>query len=417
VTSRGIPLGYGEATLDVVLPEGVDVRIVAPRPLAPAPEPLAVVADALDRPLGLPPLAEAARGVRDVAIVVPDGTRPSAADAYLLPVIARLARAGLGPGAIRLVVARGIHRAMERAAVERIVGREVMAALKVVQSAPDSPEMNETVGRDPEVGEVRLHRAVATAGLVLLTGAVQPHHQAGFSGGAKALVPGVAERATVLAAHRLTLDATVAPDGSVRSAAGTLDRNAFREALLRIARAHGRAYALQVVLGDGGGIAVARAGEVGEAHEAAARAWLAARAPAPPNPDADLVLVGGGLPGDGDLVQAHKALLAGARHARPGAPIVWLAAAPRGPGHPDFLPWFEVKGLPRHLAALRSRFQPYGLTAYSVRWIAHRHPVHVVSGESPDVLRPMGLLPFATVDAALAHALSHHEVRRVVALP
>jgi nickel-dependent lactate racemase len=406
---------HGTERVPLRLPPGLAVRVVEPRAVA-APDPLGAVAQALDEPVGAPPLAEAARGKERVAVIVPDPTRPSAASAYLLPVIARLARAGLTPSRIKIVVARGIHPTAGRGEVEQTVGTEVMEALRPVQSAPETPELNVSIGADPELGDVRIHRIVADSPLVVLTGAVTPHHLAGFGGGPKALVPGVAERGTVLAAHRLTLRTLVAPDGSLTPVEGRLGENPFYDALLRVARGFGRCWLLNVVLGDGGAIASAAAGEVGAAHERAAALWSEARGLPPPEPS-DLVVAGVGAPRDGDLIQAHKGLVAALAWAKPGAPIVWMARAPNGPGHPEFLPWFEAGRLDRHLAALRREFHPYGLTAYSIRRIAKDHPVHVVSSMSPDLLRPMGLLPFATADAALAHALANADVKTCVVLP
>ncbi len=416
VGSTPIQLAYGAERLTLRLPAGLTVHQPAAPPEPPGTDPLAVVAEALDRPLDALPLAEAARGQQHVTIVVPDPTRESAARVYLLPVIARLARAGLAPQRIRVVIARGIHAAASRAEVEEVVGREVMEALRPVQSSPDLPEWNTTIGTDPELGEVRVHRLVADAGLVILTGAITPHHLAGFGGGAKALVPGTAERDTVVAAHRLTLRTLVAPDGSIVPIAGRLERNPFREALLRVARAFNRCWLLNVVLDPQGTIVGAAAGEVGSAHAAAALLWQRLRAPEAPTP-CDLVLAGASSPRADDLVQAHKALQAALAWAKPGAPIVWLARAGKGPGHPELLPWFESGRLERHLAALRRAFHPYGLTAYALRRAAREHPVHVVSEVSADITRGMGLLPFPDAQAALDHALAHHEIRSVALLP
>jgi len=417
VTVRPIPveLAYGAERLTLLLPAALTVHRPAEPPALPEVDPLALVAQALDEPLDALPLAEAARGKERVTIVVPDPTRPSAARVYLLPVIARLARAGLAPQRIRVVMARGIHAAAGRAEVEELVGPEVMEALRPVQSSPDLPEWNTTIGTDEELGEVRVHRQVADAGLVILTGAITPHHLAGFGGGPKALVPGTAERDTVVAAHRLTLRTLVAPDGSIVPIAGRLERNPFREALLRVARAFGRCWLLNVVLDARGTIVGAEGGEVGAAHAAAAGLWQRLRAPEAPVL-CDLVLAGASSPRADDLVQAHKALRAALAWAKPGAPIVWLARAGKGPGHPEFLPWFESGRLERHLAALRRVFHPSGLTAYALRRAARDHPVHVVSEVSPDITRAMGLLPFPDAGAALAHALAHHDVRTVAVL-
>lgn len=396
------------------LPAGL--RVVGPpaAEVAPVASPLAVVARAIDAPLGRPPLEEVARGARSVAVVIPDATRPAAAGVYLLPLLSRLTRAGLDPARIRLVVARGIHPATPRTEVARMLGEELVSVLRPIQSAPETPELNALLSTDPALGEVRVHRTVAEADLAILTGVVAPHHLAGYSGGPKALVPGVAERGTVLAAHRLTLDTLVAPDGSIRSAAGRLDDNPFYAALLGVARAHGRAFLLNVALASDGTIAAAVAGEVEAAHRAAARAFEAARPAAPPEP-ADLGVVEARGPRGRSLIQAHKALLEALAWLKPGAPVLLLADLGDGPGHPALLPWFEAGRLERHLAALRREFHPYGLTAYSLRRIARDHPVHVVSRMSRDLLRPMGLVPHAEARAALDFVLSEHPGVRTVA--
>jgi nickel-dependent lactate racemase len=403
------PVPYGDGTIEVETPDDVAVRTVRAHAPTVTREPLAVVARAVDDPIGAPPLGEAAAGARTVAIIVPDGTRPAGARTYLLPVLARLARAGIEPRQMHVVMARGIHPATPRPRVEAMLGPEIMSLLRPVQSTPETTGSNRTIGEDPDVGRVRVHQFVAEADLVVLTGGVVPHHLAGFGGGPKALVPGVADRATVLAAHRLTLDTLVRPDGSVRSAEGRLEGNPFREALLRIARAFGRTWLLGVVNGPGGEVVGAAAGEVGEAHEAAVRIWRDLHRIPEPSPH-DLVVAGAPGPSGEDLIQGHKALLRATAWARPGAPIVWLVRAQHGPGHPALLRWFTAGKLPRHLAALRTEFHPYGLTAYSIRRIAKDHPVHVVSEVPRDLLRPMGLLPHASAQAAIDFALGEHDV-------
>lgn len=415
-SGAGTTVWYGEQEIRLDLPDEVRVRVVeVPAPVATG-DPMAAVAAALDEPLDAPPLEEAALGCRRVAVVVPDASRRSGADVYLLPVIARLARAGLEPRQISILLARGIHPTSPRAEVQKILGPGIMEALGVVQSAPGTPDLNTSIGEDEEIGDVRIHRIAANADLVVLTGPVTPHHLAGFGGGPKALVPGVAQRETVLAAHRLTLRASVRPDGSVRSLAGRFEDNPFREALLRVARGFGRCWTIDVVLSSDGRIAGAAAGETGAAHRAAAALWRDGREEKPPEP-ADLVVVGSAAPHDRDLVQAHKALLAAVEHARPGAPIVWFARARGVAGHASLLPWFEIRKAKDHLAALRRDFHPYGLTAYSMRRIAADHPVHVVSEVDADLLRPMGLLPFPDGRRAIEHALEHHTVSTCSVLP
>jgi nickel-dependent lactate racemase len=411
-----ITIRYGDEERRATLPDGIAITHVEPVAPASTPDPLAVVANALDAPIDAPRLEELAAKAKRVAIVIPDGTRRASAHVYLLPVLARLARVGRGPAQIKLVMARGIHAATHRNVVEEMLGRELMHVMRPLQSAPSSPEMNRLIGTDPEIGEIRVHRDVADADLVILTGPVTTHHLAGFGGGPKALVPGVADRATVLAAHRLTLASLVRPDGSIRSVSGSFEGNAFYEALLRVARAFGKTWLLNVVLDPEGDIVAAAAGEVGAAHRAAADAWMKTHEMPTPQPH-DMVIVGVGGARSGDLIQCHKGLLRALAWAKPGAPIVWAAAAPNGPGHGELLPWFTAGKLPVHLLALRKQFHPYGLTAYSIRRIAKDHPVYVTSEMSKDLLRPMGLLRCRDLDGAIRLALDENEVSTCAVLP
>ena len=393
----------GSGVLRATIPRGPRVRRVEAKGIAPAEDPLRVVADALDHPVGKPPLSDLAHDAKTVTIIVPDRTRPSAAHTYLLPLLARLALAGVHPGQIRIVVARGIHTTSSRDDVRRLVGDEIMESLRPIQSAPESPDTNVTIGHDPAIGDVRVHRTVAEAGLVILTGAITPHHLAGFGGGPKALVPGVAQRETIIAAHRLTLDALVRPNGSLAPCDETTEANGFRRALNRVARLLPNTFLLNVILTGDGQIADAVGGDVEAAHEEGIARWKSLHALPDPVPY-DCVIVHSPPPTDGDLIQAHKCLLRAAPWAKPGAPLIWTADATHGPGHPSFLPWFEAGKLPRHLAALRERFHPYGLTAYSVRRLAKDHPVHVVSSLPREILRPMGLLAFDDLQNAIDFA-------------
>ena len=398
-----LSLPFGDTAQGFTLPPTMRVREVPPPAFEAAADPLGTVAAALDTPEASPPLAEAAAGITTATIVVPDGSRPAVAHTYLLPVLARLAKAGLGPDRIRVIVARGIHAPTPREEVERMLGAEILRSLRPVQSAPDTPELNAPLGDDEALGTVRVHRLVADADLVVLTGVVQPHHLAGFSGGAKSLVPGVADRETVHAAHRLTLDALVRPDGSIRPARGS-GPNRFREAMERVCRLHPNVFSLNVWLDARGHIAGACAGEVAAAHRAAMTNWETQGGRREPVP-ADIVLAGTRGPRATNLIQSHKTLVEALPWAKPGGAIVWSAPATQGAGHPAFLPWFEAGKLPRHLAALREQFHPYGLTAYSIRRIAKDYRVHVVSTLPRDVLRPMGLLAFTDTQQAVDFAL------------
>ena len=117
-----VRLWYGDDDITATLPDGVAVTSAANRPVAPAHDPLSIVANAIDDSANGPPLVEAAQGTRNVAIVVPDRTRPASTHQTLLPIISRLARAGVSADRMRVVIARGIHPAAPRHEIEALMG-------------------------------------------------------------------------------------------------------------------------------------------------------------------------------------------------------------------------------------------------------------------------------------------------------
>lgn len=410
-----VSLPYGPEFVDVELPSALTLEVVTP-PIdaGPAAE-SGVLRDALDAPIGSATLKERVRGARRATIVVPDGSRPARGDVVVPAILKRLERAGVAPHDVTVLVGGGIHAPPPPADLRVLAGVPASSPARVIASDADDAASFVALPPDPPIATPRLHRAVVETDLVIVTGAVAPHYLAGWSGGAKALVPGCADRATVEAVHRRTLDTTVAPDGSVRAWLGSTAPNAFRAAIERIARHAAPTFAVLsgVVAGR---LVHAHAGDPFDAHAAAVAEHRRRFACPRPEP-ADLVIAGGGAPRDRDLLQAHKGLVAACEVAKEGAPVVWLAHAAEGAGHPRFLPWFEAGRLDRHLAALRRSFHPYGLTAYALRWKAAHHPVHVVSTQVRDVLRPMGLHPFDDAQRAVEAAIAAHRPARCVVLP
>lgn len=411
-----VELPHGPARVRVSFPADARVEVVEPPAPPPGDDEATVVEAALDAPVGAPPLEVVARGARRVTVVVPDATRPARVPLVLEAVRRRLARAGVPDAAVTVLVGGGIHAPLGPEARAALVGPDAAARGPVLAADADDASAYRDLPPDRALRSPRVHAAVVDADLTVVVGAVAPHYLAGFSGGGKGLVIGCGDRATVEAAHRLTLDATVAVDGSPVPRAGRLEGNPFAAALRRVARSLPRPPWLVNVGLHAGRVVHAAAGEVGDAHDAAAarhRALFGVPRPAP----ADVVVAACGAGRDGDLVQAHKALVVAAEAAAPGAPLVWLAHAAGGPGHPRFLPWFEAGPLPRHLAALRRAFHPYGLTAYALRWKTTHHPVHVVSTLPRDVLRPLGLAVHGDAQDAVEHALRGRAGARVVVLP
>ncbi len=195
-----VTLAYGTAGLDVEVPD--DAVVVEGRePVALADE-MGAVRRSLRAPLSGPPLGDLVRGDGKVVVAFPDLTRPMPNTTVLPPLLAELELAGAGPDRVELLCATGTHRQATPAEMAALVGRDVASRYRIHDHAADD-------GRHVRVGEVEgtpvlLDRRYVEADVRIVTGFVEPHFFAGWSGGPKATCPGLAATPTILEAHSPT---------------------------------------------------------------------------------------------------------------------------------------------------------------------------------------------------------------------
>jgi len=193
-----VELPFGREVLSLDLPVRADVLL--PRPVGAVPNPFAAVRDALRAPLAGPPLRERARPGQRVAIVISDITRPVPNATLLPPILDELRDAGIAEDAITIVNGTGLHRADTPAELDEMLGPELTRRYRIVQhDAFDDASLVE-VGSSRGV-TAALCRAYVEADLRIVTGFVEPHLFAGYSGGAKGVMPGVAGASLVMSNH------------------------------------------------------------------------------------------------------------------------------------------------------------------------------------------------------------------------
>jgi nickel-dependent lactate racemase len=366
----------------------------------------AAVAEALDAPLGAPPLAELARGARSVAVVVPDATRDCPVATLLPPVLDRLGQAGLRDEQVCVVVGCGLHRTTTPKEKAALVGAPLAARLRVVDAQGIS-QTSVTLGAVAGGGAIAMNDVVAQADLVVALGIVEPHLYAGFSGGVKAVAIGCAGQETIAWTHHpVFLD-----QPAVRLC--RLDGNPFQEALREIAAATALRFALNVVLNDGGAVAGVAAGDPATAQRQLANhhgeAWIRRH-----EQPFDLVVAGVPAPKDRSLYQASRAATYVGLAARPvvaaGGLIVCCADLPLGvgdgPGETNFGALLAATERPLDLVA-RGCVEPLGpggQRAYMIAKLMTLYRVGVVGDGDRKLIESMGLLAFGSVDGAIAAA-------------
>ena len=315
-----VDLAYGHGGTSVAVPDGATVVVPVDAP-ALADEAAAVTV-ALRHPLAGSPLAALVRDAPRVAIVFPDLTRPMPNRTVLPPLLTELAEAGVPDDRITLLCATGTHRSATAAEMEELVGAEIVARYTIVDHVATS-DAHLRVG-DVDGVPVLLQREYVEADVRIITGFVEPHFFAGFSGGPKAVCPGLAATETILEAHhpRRIADA--------RATFVTRHGNPVHDFVRAAAALAPPQLSLDVAINRARGVTAVFAGQLPEAHDAAC-AHVQASAVRTVDAPFDLVVsTNGGYPLDRNLYQAVKGMAAADRIVREAGVIVMAAACEDG---------------------------------------------------------------------------------------
>ena len=402
-----VRLPFGRGQVSIVVPRASLIGVYEPQETAEPAGEAALVERALAGPVGTPRLAEVARAGDRVAIVTSDLTRPCPSHRLLPPLLEELRQAGVRERDVTIVMALGLHRPMTASELEAAVGWAVCRRVRVINHDPrDTVRLGVTARGTP----VEVFRPVAEADRRICLGNLEFHYFAGYSGGAKAIIPGCASQATVTANHAMM----VHPD----AVAGRLEGNPVRADLEEAAAMAGVDFILNVRVDGQERIVAAVAGDVTAAHRWGCEG-VAARGRVAIPERADVVVAGaGGYPRDLNLYQAQKALDNASLAAREGGAIILVAECAEGLGNPTFEAWMTGGQTPQEiLERIRERFVLGGHKAAAIARVARRQRVLLVSpGLAGASL--MGMEHFPSAQAALDAALAAVGAgARVIVLP
>jgi nickel-dependent lactate racemase len=324
-----LTLPYGERGLDVEVPDTATVLL--PEQTPPIPDADAAVRAAIAAPLGSPPLSRIARPGQKAAIVVSDVTRPVPNAVILPPILDTLEAAGVARGDITIVVGTGLHRPSRPDEHVRLLGDEILGRYHVVDHVAKDRSTQEYLLTTPRGTEVWLNREYMNADLRIVTGFVEPHLFAGYSGGGKGVMPGVAGAEAIMANH----DARMI--GHPRSTWCVTEGNPIFEEMRDIALKSGPSLIVNVTLDVDKRITGVYAGEMVAAHDAAiAQAARQAVRPIPHLYDV-VVVTNMGYPADLVLYQSVKGMSVAAQACAPGGTIMLVAECREGVGGDEYV--------------------------------------------------------------------------------
>ncbi len=324
-----VSLAYGRGQLELELPDSHSIHVLEKPSVTPLGDPAAALSQALERPIGAPRLGELASGRRDAVIVISDATRPVPNALLLPPLLAALRDAGIPASAVAVQVATGLHRPCTPGELEEMLGSELARSLQVVQHDAHDRDAHALLGTSRHGIPMYIDRFYLERDLKILTGLIEPHLMAGYSGGRKAVCPGLAAAETIRVAHgpRL-LEAHVG--------AGIVEGNPLHEDLMEIARRAGVDFIANAAIDRERRVAGVFCGDLEDAHAAGMR-FVAEESTVDLDAPADLVIVsGGGHPLDRTFYQAIKGIVAGASIVKPGGAILLCASLCEGIGSASF---------------------------------------------------------------------------------
>ena len=389
-----LTFGFGAGVQEVLVPDENLLGVLTGNPVAPGLRGEEEVRRALREPIGSKPLREIVKPGEKIAIITSDITRPMPTYKVMPALLDELYAAGVAKEDITLVFALGSHRKHTPEEQKKLAGERAWQEIRCIDGdADDCILLGTTKAGTP----VEMTRVVAEADRRICLGNIEFHYFAGYSGGAKALMPGVSTRAAIQANHSMM----VLPE----CCAGALETNPLRMDIEEAGQITGIDFIVNVVLSEQKEILKAVAGHHIEAHRAGC-AYLDGLYSKPIREKADIVLVSqGDAPKDLNLYQTQKAL-DNAKHAvKNGGVIILIGSCKEGLGEHTFEEWMYAAQKPSDLIdRIRREFRLGGHKAAAIAMVLENAEIYLVSEMEEDLVRTAFLTPKASAQQALEDA-------------
>lgn len=390
-----ISLGYGKQTLYLDIDDNNIIGILKPNNVVIENMGEQEVSRAMIQPIGCPRLKDIVKKGEKVAIITSDITRPMPSKTVLPLVLKELNEAGIEDKDIKVIFALGSHRKHSDDEKKYLVGDNVYERVECLDlDVKDCVNLGTTSCGTP----VNIFRPVVEADRRICLGNIEYHYFAGYSGGAKAIMPGVATRETIQTNHSMMV--------KDEAKAGEINNNLLRNDIDEVAKFISIDFIVNVVLDEKKTIIKAVAGDYIKAHREGCR-FLDELYKITLEKPADIVIVSvGGYPKDINLYQAQKGL-DNAKHAvKDGGIIILVASCKEGLGESVFERWMTASSSPDEMIArIQKKFELGGHKAAAIAMVLKRARVFLVSDLEDEFVRSMNFEPYKDLNNAVENAL------------
>ena len=338
-----VKLAYGRAGMTVNMPDN-RTSVIEPLFMPSIPDEAASIVHALRHPIGSPPLRDVISADDRVAVVFCDITRPMP-NSLVLPIVLEQLQ-HVPRKQIVLICATGTHRGNTREELAQMLGPDIVRGYRIVNHDSTDKSTQTLVGRLDDGTEVWINSELLKASKVVLTGFIEPHFFAGFSGGPKMVAPGCAGLDTILSLHSARLI------GDPQAIWGVTDGNPLWEKICQAARFVDVAFNLNVTINKKHQVTNAFAGELWESHRIGVQFARKTAMRSVSQPFDVVVTTNAGYPLDLNLYQTVKGMSAAAQIVRPGGAIVVASECSDGiPEHGNFKKLLKQASSPDALLA------------------------------------------------------------------
>jgi len=401
---------YGEKPLNLRFPESVSILEMKPLKGLPAPED--AVYKALDDPVGSPPLTEIAKGRKNACVVISDFTRPVPNKVILPPLLNVLERSGIHRENITILIATGMHRPNLGEELEYLVGKDIADNYTIVNHYCRRPETYRKID-EIDGAPIEINNHYLDADLKILTGLIEPHFYAGYSGGRKAILPGISSYETMKFMHSFKMIAHPKVTNCI------LEGNPFHEYGIRVTELAGADFILNVVITQTREVASVFAGHYDHAHLAGCD-LVYRHSVIDLDERVDMVITsGGGYPLDATFYQISKALICSRDIVKPGGTIVVACECREGLGNPEFCEIMRsgcgYQEFCRQYADPKDFVIDQWCSQSIYQAVDHAGPIYVYSPAMPgDDLKAMGMIQIDDLQETVDRLLPQHQKVMVV---
>ena len=398
-----IKLAYGEKGLVIDVPCRNLLKVLEIKDAAPLKNLRGAVRKSLESPIHSSPLRELARGKRNAVVVISDNTRPIPYKNILPPLLNSLISGGLKRKDIVLLIAAGIHSPMTKKEIESFLGKNISDRFRIVNHLSGNKKTHVYLGKTSRGAPVYIDRTYVKADLKIVTGLIEPHLLAGYSGGRKAICPGLVANETIRFAHGPEII------DHPRACVGVLKGNPLHEEAMAMAKKAGIDFCLNVTINRKKKVTRVFAGDFEKVHRNGVK-FLDRfnKILVPERPDI-IITTGGGAPLDNTFYQSVKGPNSVKKIVKKGGVIILASACKKGIGSPEFTRLlFKAKSVHSALTKIRQR-DFFCIDQWMVQHLCHvleRAEVYFYSRNlKPRLAKQLLVKPVSSVEEGIRIAL------------